>query len=427
MKTQRPMGTYDLTPADTSIWAMLEERIRAMFTTHNYGEIRTPMFEYTELFQRGVGESSDIVTKEMYTFMDRGDRSLTLRPEGTAAVVRAYLENGLANKIPGAVKLWYFAPMFRYERKQRGRYRQHVQYGCEIFGAPGPEIDVELLVMLNRFYHSLGLTELDLKINSVGTPECRPAYREALLAHVQPHLDAGSFCEDCQRRATVNPMRMFDCKVESCQALLEDAPLLIDHLDDDAKQHFEGVKSGLDAMCIQYSVDTRLVRGLDYYTKTAFEMSYAPLGSQGVLMGGGRYDGLIDFLGGPATPGIGFGAGMERLVLILKETGKLDALLSPPAIDLFVTILGEAAEQPASQLLADIRSLGFRSERDYTGKSMRKQMQLADKLGARFAVMIGENEVNEKKLVLKSLHDGNQQELPWSVGLEELVQALRDE
>lgn len=396
-----------------------------MFRRHNYGEIRTPMFEYTELFQRGVGESSDIVAKEMYTFDDRGGRSLTLRPEGTAAVVRAYLENGLANKIPGAAKLWYFAPMFRYERKQKGRFRQHVQYGCEVFGAPGPDIDIDLLVMLNRFYTDLGLTELNLKINSVGTSQCRPAYRDALLAYCGPYLEAGEFCEDCQRRAQINPMRMFDCKVERDQELMENAPRLIDCLDEESRNHFDAVRAGLDAFGVAYEVDSKLVRGLDYYTKTAFEMSYAPLGSQGVLMGGGRYDGLVDYIGGPETAGIGFGAGMERLVLILRETGKLETLLDDDPLTLFVAVMGDKAEAPAAQLLTELRGLGFRCERDYTRKSFRKQMQLAGKMDARFVLIVGENEIEKGSLALKDLRAGAQTDIPWTGDLTQLTGILK--
>lgn len=425
MKIQRPIGTYDINPDEAVLWQLLEHRIRNLFERYNYGEIRTPMFEYTELFQRGVGESSDIVAKEMYTFEDRGGRSLTLRPEGTAAVVRAFLENGLANKMPGVGKLWYFAPMFRYERKQKGRFRQHVQYGCEVFGAPGPDIDIEMLVMLHHFYQSLGLHELQLSINTVGTPACRPQYREKLLAYCQPYLDAGEFCEDCRRRAQTNPLRMFDCKVERDQAILAEAPRLLDNLDDESREHFDQLRRGLDAFNIPYHVEPRLVRGLDYYTKTAFEMSYAPLGSQGVLMGGGRYDGLAEYLGGPPTPGIGFGAGMERLLLILKETGKIENLTQPAGLDCFFVILGEAAELPAMQLLMKLREAGLRCDRDYTGKSLRKQMQLATKHNARYCLIIGEDEANQGTLQLKDLSTGEQQQVPWNDPPEELLGILR--
>ncbi|MBI1387610.1 MAG: histidine--tRNA ligase [bacterium] len=422
MKLQRPIGTYDLIPEETALWAALESRVRAMFHAYHYGEIRTPIFEYTELFARGVGESSDIVSKEMYTFLDRGERSLTLRPEGTAGVVRAYIENGLAQKTPGAVKLWYFAPMFRYERKQKGRYRQHVQYGCEVFGSDGPDIDLEILLMLHQFYTSLGLTELNLKLNSVGTPECRPAYREKLVAYVTPFVD--ELCEDCRRRLEVNPMRMFDCKNETCQRILHEAPKLIDHLDDDSRGHFERLREGLDEYGVPYQIDPHLVRGLDYYTKTAFEMSYAPLGSQGVLMGGGRYDGLVSQLGGPETPGIGFGAGMERLILILNETGK--TIQTGDALDLFLVCMGDRANRKSNEILLNLRADKICCERDFTGKSMRKQFQAADKLGARFVLMLGDDEIDRKKLVLKNLKDGTQAEFDWTPDLSQLKSAIRD-
>ncbi|MGI6457885.1 MAG: histidine--tRNA ligase [bacterium] len=416
MKIQRPVGTYDLTPEETAVWQILEEKIREMFRRYNYGEIRTPVFEATELFQRGVGESSDIVSKEMYTFQDRGDRSITLRPEGTASVVRAYIENGLAKQSPGVTKLYYFAPMFRYERKQKGRFRQHVQYGCEVFGSQGPEIDVEILVMLNHFYTSLGLTELNLKINSVGTPESRRIHREKFVAYVQPKL--AEFCEDCHRRYEVNPLRMFDCKNEKCNALLKEAPILLDSLDEESRNHFDRVIQGLEFFRINYQIDPYLVRGLDYYTRTAFEMSYAPLGSQGVLMGGGRYDGLVEYLGGDPTPGIGFGAGMERLILILNETGH--GIKSDRKLDLFVIAMGELAESQAARILYQMRNSGFDCDRDYTGKSLRKQFQAADKLGARFAVVIGEDEIEKKILIIKNLKEGKQAEIPWTENLDEL-------
>ena len=409
MKIQRPIGTYDVTPDEAAIWSQLETRIRNMFSCYNYGEIRTPVFEYTELFQRGVGEASDIVAKEMYTFLDRGDRSLTLRPEGTAGVVRAYIENGLEKKSPGVAKLFYIAPMFRYERKQRGRFRQHVQYGCEIFGSQGPSIDIELLVMLNQFYQSLGLTELDLKINSVGCAVCRPRHRDEFVAWAKPYL--AEFCEDCLRRYEVNPLRMFDCKVERCQEILQQAPILLNHLCDTCKPHFEQLQQGLDHHTIRYQVEPKLVRGLDYYTRTAFEMSYAPLGSQGVLMGGGRYDGLVEYHVRSATSGIGFGAGIERLIMILQETGK--QIPTDSGIDLFVVVLGERAIPYARDLLLQVRSRGWRCDQDFTGKSLKKQFQMADKVGAKYVAMIGDNEIDQNSFVLKNLQDGSQKTVPW--------------
>ncbi len=421
MKVQRPIGTYDISPEEAAVWNQLETQIRSMFHVYNYGEIRTPIFEYTELFQRGVGEASDIVAKEMYTFMDRGERSLTLRPEGTAGVVRAYIENGLEKKNPGVVKLFYIAPMFRYERKQRGRFRQHVQYGCEVFGSEGPEIDIELLAMLNQFYQSLGLTQLDLKINSVGCSVCRPRHRDEFVAWARPYLK--DFCEDCLRRFEANPLRMFDCKVQRCQEILHHAPKLLNHLCETCQPHFEQLKEGLDCHRIAYEVESRLVRGLDYYTRTAFEMSYAPLGSQGVLMGGGRYDSLVEYLGGASTPGIGFGAGMERLIMILEETGNRPDITA--GMDLFVVAMGERALRAAREVLWQARALGLRCDRDFTGKSLKKQFQAADKLGARFVLIIGDNEIDRKILVIKRLADGSQEEIPWTDDLKELFTHVR--
>lgn len=421
MKIQRPKGTYDLTPGETSLWQSLENRIRSMFESYNYGEIRTPIFESTELFKRGVGESTDIVNKEMFSFEDMGKRSMTLRPEGTAAVVRAFIENGLEKKTPGVTKLWYFAPMFRQERAQAGRYRQHVQYGCEVFGSPGPDIDIEILVMLNRFYKSLGLTELNLKINSVGTAECRAAHKEKFVAFVKPKLD--QFCQDCHVRFQTNPLRMFDCKNQSCNAVLQDAPKLIDNLNEESKSHFQAVCDGLESLSVEYEIDPFLVRGLDYYTKTAFEMSYAPRGSQGVLVGGGRYDGLVKYLGGSEVPGIGFGAGMERLLMILQDTDKCPEIESQ--LDLFIIAAGDQECREALKVLTTLREAGIRCDRDYTGKAFRKQFQMADKLKARFSMVIGTDEIEKKELSIKNMMDGNQQTINWIDSLDELVRIIK--
>jgi histidyl-tRNA synthetase len=295
-----------------------------------------------------------------------------------------------------------------------------VQYGCEVLGSPGPEIDIELLVMLNQLYTSLGLTELDLKINSVGCPKCRPAHRDAFVAHVSPNL--AEFCDDCQRRFESNPLRMFDCKSKRCQELLANAPTLRDNLCDECEPHLARIREGLDAFQIPYQEDPALVRGLDYYTRTAFEMSYAPLGSQGVLVGGGRYDGLVEYLGGPATPGIGFGAGMERLLLILTETKK--EIASNQKLDLFVVAMGEQAEKKCAGLLRTLRHAGFCCDRDYTGKSFRKQMQMADKLGSRYTAVIGDDEIEKNVLQIKNLETGNQQEVAWTETLDDVAAIL---
>lgn len=420
MKIQRPKGTYDLTPSETIVWQSLEKQIRSMFETYNYGEIRTPIFESTELFKRGVGESTDIVNKEMFTFEDMGKRSMTLRPEGTAAVVRAFIENGLEKKTPGVTKLWYFAPMFRQERAQAGRYRQHVQYGCEVFGSPGPEVDIEILVMLNRFYKSLGLTELNLKINSVGTAECRAKHKETFVKYIEPMLD--QFCEDCHVRFKTNPLRMFDCKNETCNALLQDAPKLADSLNEESKSHFQALCDGLQTLNVEYEIDPFLVRGLDYYTKTAFEMSYAPRGSQGVLVGGGRYDGLVKYLGGPAVPGIGFGAGMERLIMILQDTNKAPEV--ERQLDLFIIAAGEKESREALNVLTILRQAGIRCDRDYTGKAFRKQFQMADKLNARFSMVIGSDEIEKRELSVKNMGDGAEHPVKWTDTLTELIRFI---
>ena len=318
MLTTAPRGTKDILPRDVEAWRYLERTMREICAQYGYLEIRTPVFEHTELFLRGIGETTDVVEKEMYTFTDRGERSLTLRPENTASAVRSYVENKMYAD-PAPTKLFYIGPMFRYDRPQAGRYRQFHQFGVEALGVEGPNIDAEIILLAVQILQTLGLKDLKLKVNSVGCPKCRPLHREKLQEYFRPHL--GEMCKDCQSRFDRNPLRLLDCKNPHDQELAAGAPSLEECLCEECKTHFEGLKELLTAAGVDYVVDHNLVRGLDYYTKTAFEIQYAPLGAQSAVCGGGRYDGLIEEIGGPATPGIGFAMGMERVLLAIERAG----------------------------------------------------------------------------------------------------------
>ncbi len=399
-------------------WKYIEEIWRSHVKTYGYGEIVTPMFEHTELFVRGAGDTSDVVSKEMYTFLDRGDRQLSLRPEGTAPVVRAYLEEKLYTW-PQPVKLFYVAPMFRYERPQAGRLRQHWQYGIEVIGSPGPFTDAEVLRLLVTFYHKLGIDKVKLYINSIGDKNCRPAYREKLLDYlrsVREHL-----CEDCQQRMERNPLRVLDCKQESCQVYLQAAPLITDYLCAACQEHFDGLRGYLDTFGIAYDLNPRLVRGLDYYSRTAFEIHSQQLGAQAALAGGGRYDGLIELLGGTPTPALGFGAGMERLIFVMEQLGI--ALPAARHLDVFVISLGEAARNKAIELLWQLRDAGIVSDLDHLASDkMKAQITRADRLKARYALIIGQDELSRGEVGLRDLATMTQE----SVAMSEVVSTLHE-
>lgn len=406
-------GMNDILPEQTPAWRYLEGTLAELLAAYGYQEMRLPIVEYTELFARGIGEGTDVVDKEMYTFLDRNAESLTLRPEGTAGCVRAVLEHGLSGG--GQVqKLWYAGPMFRYEKPQKGRYRQFHQIGVEAFNLPGPDVDAELIVLTWRLWQKLGLADsVTLQLNSLGSSEARAAYREALVAYLNDRFE--QLDEDSQRRMTTNPLRILDSKNAQTQALLADAPTLADYLDEESRLHFEGVKARLDAVGIRYQINNKLVRGLDYYNRTVFEWVTDKLGAQGTVCAGGRYDGLVGQLGGKPTPGVGFAMGVERLVLLLETLELLPAELNAPA-DLYLCAFGEAAELAGLALAERLRDAlpGLRLLVNAGGGSFKSQFKKADKSGARFALILGEDELAGRVVGCKPLRDdAEQQTIAW--------------
>jgi len=415
MAYQKPTGTQDFLPGTVEKWQSVEEKARDLCRRFNYREIRTPMFEQTELFERGVGETTDIVEKEMYTFKDKGDRSMTLRPEGTAGVVRSYVENKLYGE-PDVSKLYYIGPMFRYERPQAGRYRQFHQFGVEAFGAIDPAIDAEVVSLGYQFCRELGLQGVKVEINSVGNPASRAAYREKLLEFLTPMKD--SLCKDCQSRMERNPLRVLDCKVD--QDKFVNAPSILDSLDEECTTHFEQVKRYLTDMDVDFEVNHRMVRGLDYYTHTAFEYKAQGIGAIDTIGGGGRYNGLVGEIGGPDQPGIGFGLGLERILLILeKQEIELNAV---KPLDVYFVALGEAADREITKLLYLVRKEGLSAERDYLGRKMKAQMKSADRFNAKATAILGDDELERGEIALKSMATGEQQ----TVKLSELVTKLKE-
>jgi histidyl-tRNA synthetase len=398
-------GMRDLLPSDTSVWQRVETEAHRIFAAYHYGEVRTPILEETALFARSVGADTDIVMKEMYTFRDRDDESLTLRPEATASVVRAYIEHSLYNQ-SGIHKLYYIGPMFRRERPQKGRYRQFYQIGAEILGSQSALVDAEVLEMLVLFLERVGIREYQLLLNSVGCPKCRAEYLEVLRQALQDVK--AKMCADCQRRAETNPLRVLDCKVEADQPIIEKLPKIIEHLDPDCRQHFDRVTSELQARRLSYQVAPRLVRGLDYYTRTTFEITSDALGAQNAVVGGGRYDGLSEMLGGPPTPGIGFSIGQDRLLLAVQAAA---VLKSEAPLAAYVVWMGEAALPTAAGLARELRAQGLSVEIDYDPMKIKKAMGVANKLQARFAIIIGEGELSTGRYQLKDMGSGQQQEM----------------
>jgi histidyl-tRNA synthetase len=404
----------DILPGDIETWQFLEQRAREVFATYGFSEIRTPVPEKTELFCRSIGETTDIVEKEMYSFADKSDNSLTLRPEGTAPVMRAFIQNKLFNR-DAVSKLYYMGPMFRYERPQKGRYRQFHQLGVEALGVEDAKIDAQILAMLHSYFQGVGIDSVSLQINSLGCPDCRPAYRQQLVAYLEERLD--QLCEECQRRYQKNPLRVLDCKSKGCQEATQDAPAIIDHLCEVCDDHFAQVKKYLTALAVPFSVNARMVRGLDYYVRTTFEMVTDQLGSQNAVAAGGRYDGLVESLGGPALPGIGFAIGLERLVLMKGEDK-----VQPVVPQLFIAALGAAASDYAFVLMSRLQAQGIRAEMDFQGKSLKAQMRRADKLQAAYTLILGDDEIASGKAQLKDMSDSSQAE----VTLADLAQALTD-
>jgi len=399
-----PRGTKDILPGMSSSWQYMEKKVRDICRLYGFKEIRTPVFEHTELFLRGIGETTDIVSKEMYTFTDRGERSLTLRPENTAAVVRSYLEHKLyAESL--LTKLFYIGPMFRYDRPQAGRYRQFHQFGVEALGSKGPAIDAEVIILAVQLLKDLGLTDLNLYLNSVGCPECRPVYRESLQDYLREKTE--KLCTDCQTRFDRNPMRILDCKNPQCTEESQGAPHIVDCLCPECSTHFEQLKSLLTVAGIDFTLNPRLVRGLDYYTKTAFEIQYAALGSQSAVCGGGRYDGLVAECGGQSTPSIGFAIGLERILLTLEKQGLLPEVTNK--IDVFVAPIGTEAQGMAFKLLCDLRKQGFTADMDFMDRNIKGQMKQANKYPASFVAIIGDDEVAQGKVMLKNMQSGVQE------------------
>ncbi|MCL2081705.1 MAG: histidine--tRNA ligase [Oscillospiraceae bacterium] len=397
MKISAPKGTHDILPGESGKWIWLENILRQAAGRYGFSEIRFPAFEHTELFLRGIGDTTDVVQKEMYTFQDKGGRSITLRPEGTASTVRAFVEHGL-HTTPMPFKCYYIAPNFRYENPQKGRLRQHHQFGVECFGAKEPSADAEIIALGNDVMANTGLQNVSLRINSVGCPSCRPGYNQKLikfLENCRPKL-----CQDCNNRLSRNPMRILDCKNENCRAEIKDAPVGTDSLCDDCSTHMEQLKIYLEYMGISFDVDPSIVRGLDYYTKTVFEFI-----NDGItLCGGGRYDDLVRALGGPVTPGLGFGCGLERLLMMLKRQNVTDKPWE--GCDIYIAALGVAADRHSMRLCNQLRSHGFSAERDICGRGLKAQMKHADKIGARYTFVLGEHELTTEKIELKDMATG---------------------
>ena len=401
--TKAIKGTKDVLPSEVYKNQYIESTCLTVAENFGYKEMRTPVFEHTELFQRGVGDTTDVVQKEMYTFDDKGGRSITLRPEGTAGAARSFLENGLSNEaLPQ--KICYLTSCYRYEKPQAGRLREFHQFGIECFGATSPLADAEMIALAKQIFDELGVKDLHLELNSIGCPTCRAEYHKALKEYFASRVD--ELCDTCRDRLDRNPMRILDCKSPVCSEIAKDAPVVLDYLCDECKEHFEKTKSYLDAMNIEYIVNPQIVRGLDYYTKTVFEFVADSIGAQGTVCGGGRYDGLIEELGGQHTPSLGFGMGLERLQLVMEAQGC--EFPEPSRPDLFIVAMGDKATLKAVEIAKDMRDEGYSVVYDLNGRSLRAQMKYADKISAKYNVVIGDNEVDTKSAVLKNMATGEQ-------------------
>lgn len=402
-----PKGTKDVVPAESYKWQYIEGIARETAELFRLKEIRTPVFEHTELFARGVGETSDIVTKEMYTFKDKGDRSITLKPEGTAGVVRSYIENGLGNATLPA-KMFYLTPCFRYERPQAGRLREFHQFGVEIFGASSPLTDAEAIITADTLLKKLGI-KVQLYINSIGCPSCRANYNKALKEFFAPKLD--SLCYDCKTRFEKNPLRLLDCKEEECKKINADAPKILDYLCEDCSAHFEEVKNCLTSAGVDYQIDSRIVRGLDYYTRTVFEFVSTSIGAQGTVCAGGRYDKLIEELGGNPTPAVGFAAGLERLLIVMEKTGV--AIPEPKQLTVYLAGMDKACRIKAFAICNELRKAGILAETDHMERSVKAQFKYADKVGAKFVAVIGGNELENGVMSVKNMQTGESEQVAF--------------
>lgn len=399
MKLQKPKGTQDILPQASAKWQYLEEFARKTFKKYNYAEIRTPIFEHYEVISRSVGDTTDIVTKEMYDFYDKGDRHITLRPEGTAPVVRSYVENKLfAPEVQKPVKLYYMGSMFRYERPQAGRLREFHQIGVECFGSENPATDAETIAMAAQFFKEIGIGQVTLQLNSLGNAASRAAYRQALIDYLTPLKD--SLSKDSQRRLEENPLRVLDSKEKEDKAAVEQAPSILDFLDEESQDHFAAVRSMLESLDVPYVINTNMVRGLDYYNHTIFEFTTDVASSELTICAGGRYDGLVDYFGGPETPAFGFGMGMERLLLVLEKQGA--ALPLETGLDAYIAVLGEAANRSALELVQALRNQGFAAERDYLNRKLKAQFKSADAFGAKTIITLGESEIESGQVTVKN-------------------------
>ncbi len=416
MLTKAPKGTKDMMPEEAYKWHYIEEAFAEICANYGYSEIRTPMFEHTELFKRGVGDTTDIVQKEMYSFQDYGKRNITLKPEGTASVVRAYTEHKLFAG-PQPVKFYYNIPCFRYEKPQSGRLREFHQFGIETFGTSDMLADAEIISLADEFLKKMGIIDIELRINSVGCPECRKVYREALRGFLKPRYD--ELCDTCKDRYERNPMRILDWKSPVCSEIVKDAPVMLDYLCDDCKAAFEELKENLDAMGIEYKVDTGIVRGLDYYTKTAFEFVTEKIGAQGTVCGGGRYDHLVEEVGGPSTPGVGFGLGKERLLLTMEACGA--DIPQPQGADVFIAVMGEDAKKAGLRLLKELREKGLKAQMDIMGRNIKNQFKYADRIKAKKTVIIGQDELESGAYAVKDMATAQQVIIPASDIAEELL------
>lgn len=404
-------GTEDVLPSQSYRWQFVEDIMRKQAAVYGFKEIRTPVFEHTELFNRSVGDTTDVVQKEMYTFTTKGGESVTLRPEGTAGAARAVLEHGVYNE-GYPIKAFYFTSCYRYEKPQKGRQREFHQFGMEVYGAPSYFADAEVICAANSIFERLGVSNLSLELNSIGCGECRPNYHKALRDYFVARKD--QLCETCLSRLDRNPMRILDCKNPECAAVAKNAPVVLDYICDDCRAHFEGVKSCLDAAQLRYKINPRIVRGLDYYTRTVFEFVSENIGAQGTVCGGGRYDGLIEELGGQHTPSLGFGMGMERLLLLL-DSQKIE-IPPAPSCDLYVIGLGEAAKQKAFTIVEQVRASSLIAEGDIVGRALKPQMKYADKIKAKFVLVIGDSELEQNSAKLKNMEDHTERQVPLDEG-----------
>ena len=417
MQIQAPKGTKDVLPGESYKWQYIEKEMRDLCRLYGINELRTPIIAHTELFMRGVGDTTDIVQKEMYTFKDKGDRSITLKPEGTSGMVRAFLENRLFNEALPQKMYYLNAPVFRYEKPQAGRLREHHQFGVEFFGASSFEADAEIIMLALSLLRRLGLDELTLHLNSIGCGKCRREYNKALFDYLKSHIDG--MCKTCQDRLERNPMRILDCKEERCKEICRSAPRTLDYLCDDCRAHFEGLKRCLDTCGVKYVVDPDIVRGLDYYTGTVFEIVSTRIGSQGTVCGGGRYDHLVEEIGGPATAGVGFGLGKERLLMTMDACGA--RIPEPEGIDVFIAFMGDEARAVGLGLMKKLRDRGLKVQMDIMGRNIKNQFKYANRIKARKTVVIGQDEIDNDSFAIKDMDTSEQVTVPMAHIIDELV------